>query len=339
MTKSERDRGRLLAFSVARSEGVAKREMRVNEANRTSHEGNVRADEVHHLPVMEREVSRFLRPRSGGHYVDATVGAGGHAESLLKASAPGGTLLGIDQDDAALAIARDRLRAFAERVHLVHGSFAELDRLMNELGWENVDGVLADLGLSSMQLADASRGFAFSQEGPLDMRFCADGRPTAADLVNHLRERDLANLLFEYGEERRARAIARRIVSRRPLSSTSELRKIVASVLGPRRRGGVDPATRTFQALRIAVNDELAALESFLRRAPERLELEGRLVILSYHSLEDRAVKHAFRERARSESFPRFRVLTPKPVRAGAEEIRENRRARSAKLRALERTA
>ena len=199
-----------------------------------------------------------------------------------------------------------------------------------------MNGVVADLGLSSAQLDDGERGFAFSAEGPLDMRFDRSAGQTAAELINRLDEKDLADVIFNFGEERKSRAIARRIVQRRPIDTTSELRRAVHSVLGPARRGGIDPATRTFQALRIAVNHELETLDAFLENAAERLAPGGRLVVISYHSLEDRAVKWAFREKKDSESF---RVLTRKPVRAGEDEIAENRRARSAKLRALERVS
>lgn len=293
-----------------------------------------------HVPVLLGEVLALLGPRSGATFVDATLGGGGYTEALLEASAPDGRVVAFDRDRAALLAAENKLAALASRLTLVWGSFAELDRRLGELGLGEVDGVVADLGLSSLQLDEADRGFAFSNEGPLDMRFDRSRGRTAAELVNTLDEAALADLLYELGEERRSRAIARRIVERRPILTTGELRKAVVSVLGP-KRGRVDPATRTFQALRIAVNDELAALAALLEKAPARLAPGGRLVVVSYHSLEDREVKLAFRELGRrgEAAAPRFRVLTKKPLVPGEDEVRRNPRARSAKLRALERAA
>jgi 16S rRNA (cytosine1402-N4)-methyltransferase len=291
-----------------------------------------------HVPVLLAELLDFLRPRPDGIYVDATLGGGGVAEALLRATAPGGRVVGLDRDRDAIAAVERRLAVYATRLSLVWGSFAELSAHLDGLEIEGVDGIVADLGLSSLQLDDPARGFTFLQEGPLDMRFDRSGGATAADLVNEMEEKELAGLLREYGEERRASAIARRIVARRPMGTTAELRRAVVSVLGPRRHG-IDPATRTFQALRIAVNGELEALDRFLDAAPERLSPEGRLVVVSYHSLEDRAVKLAFRSRARTEAAARYRILTKKPLTASESEIASNRRARSAKLRALERVA
>ena len=288
-----------------------------------------------HRPVLLGDVVRLLNPRPGGIYVDATLGGGGHAAAILRASQLDGRLIGIDRDPEALRRAEERFQEIADRVELVSGSFADLGAHLDEVGVSEVDGILADLGLSSDQLADPGRGFSFSAEGPLDMRFNPTEGPTAADLVNELAAEQLADLLWEYGEERRSRAIARRIVERRPIRTTHELRRAVVSVLGPRRRG-IDPATRTFQALRIAVNQELGALHLFLEQAPHRLKLGGRLVVISYHSLEDRIVKHRFRALAVE---PRFHILTKKPVVADAASVADNPRARSAKLRALERIA
>lgn len=299
-------------------------------------EREVRALEYPHRPVLVEEVLRQLEPRPDGVVVDATLGAGGHAEAILEASSPSGRLLGLDRDEGALAVARERLHRFGERVRLRQGSFADLSEHLDREGFTKVNAVVADLGLSSAQLDDGERGFAFSAEGPLDMRFDRSAGETAAELINRLDEKELADVIFNFGEERKSRAIARRIVQRRPIDTTAELRRAVHSVLGPARRGGIDPATRTFQALRIAVNHELEALDAFLESAAERLAPGGRLVVISYHSLEDRAVKWAFREKKDSESF---RVLTRKPVRAGEDEIAQNRRARSAKLRALERVS
>ncbi len=280
-----------------------------------------------------------MRPKAGGHYVDATVGTGGHAEAVLERCPPDGRLLGLDRDPTALARAGERLRGFGERVRLVHDSYANMPRYLDALGWKQVSGMVADLGLCSLQLADPRRGFSFSLEGPLDMRYDLDTSPTARDLVNRLSERELADLIFQYGEERRSRAIARRIVSRRPLATTTDLRRAIVAAMGPRRRGRIDPATRTFQALRIAVNRETDALATFLTKGVDRLEPAGRAVVISYHSLEDRAVKHTFRQKAGSDTGPRFRIITAKPVLPSEQEIRRNRRARSAKLRVLERTS
>lgn len=292
-----------------------------------------------HQPVLQKEVMQFLRPSSGEAYVDATVGGGGHAEAILLESSPDGRVLGLDRDQSAIEKVAQRFARFGERVVLRHGSFAEIDRHLEATGWKQVNGVLADLGLSSLQLDDPSRGFSFAVESPLDMRFDQSYETTAADLVNHLQEKELADLIFHFGEERRSRAIARRIVSRRPLATTADLRRAIHSVMGPRRGRGIDPATRTFQALRIAVNRETEALVQLLSRAVSCLAPGGRLVVISYHSLEDREVKQAFRACAKTSLESKFRILTPKPIRPTREEIRDNRRARSAKLRALERSA
>jgi 16S rRNA (cytosine1402-N4)-methyltransferase len=289
-----------------------------------------------HRPVLLEEMLEHLAPQPNGVYVDATVGAGGQAMAILEASAPSGRLMGLDRDEAALATSRKRLERFGDRVRLHHGTFADLADHLEKEGWDTVDGIVADLGLSSMQLADGDRGFAFSVEGPLDMRFDRTSGETAAELVNHLSERELADLIFNFGGERRSRAIARRIVARRPMETTVDLRRVVHSVLGPGRRGKIDPATRTFQALRIAVNREVETLETFLEVATEKLAPGGRLVVISYHSLEDRPVKWAFREKSKSETF---RVLTRKPLRPSESEVAANRRARSAKLRALQRVS
>jgi len=294
--------------------------------------GDRGAEPKTHVPVLLSEVLELVAARPGGLYVDATFGGGGYTEALLRASDPSGRVVAFDRDREAIEAAKERLRSDSDRLSLVWGSFADLDVHLDGL----VDGIVADLGLSSLQLDDADRGFAFAAEGPLDMRFDRSQDLTAAELVNEADERELERILRDYGDERRARAIARRIVSRRPLRTTTDLRRAVVSVLGP-WKGGIDPATRTFQAIRIAVNRELEALETFLEKAPDRLRVEGRLVVVAYHSLEDRAVKLAFRARAKGEG--RFRLLTKKPLTAGPYEVARNRRARSAKLRALERVA
>jgi 16S rRNA (cytosine1402-N4)-methyltransferase len=291
-----------------------------------------------HTPVLLTAVLEGLSVRPGALYVDATLGGAGYARAILEASAPSGRLVAIDRDREAIRLAESRLADVSDRLQLVWGSFADLGEHLDRLGISRVDGIVADLGLSSLQLDDAARGFAFSSDGPLDMRFDRSAGPTASDLVNDLDEEDLVSLLRDYGEEHRARAIARRIVSRRPIRTTSDLRRAVVSVMGP-RRGRIDPATRTFQALRVAVNRELEALETFLERAPQRLAPGGRLVVVSYHSLEDRAVKWAFRDLVKASDDAEFRIVTKKPIVAQPGEVRANRRARSAKLRVLERAS
>jgi len=264
--------------------------------------------------------------------VDATVGTGGHAEAILERILPGGRLVGLDRDPEALAVARRRLERFGEAVQLVQANFADLHYVLRALGIARVQGVLMDLGVSGLQLAAPHRGFSFRLAGPLDMRMDPASPVTAADLVNRLSEKELAELLRRYGEEPFAPRIAREIVRRRPLSTTQELREAILRAV-PRRAWPrrVDVATRTFQALRIAVNRELEALEQALPQAAEVLDPGGRLVVISFHSLEDRIVKHTLR-RAKS-----LRVLTPKPIRPSPEEVRRNPHARSARLRAAER--
>jgi 16S rRNA (cytosine1402-N4)-methyltransferase len=303
-----------------------------------------------HVPVLLREVLEALRPERGGVYVDATLGLGGHAEAILAAGEEV-RLVGIDRDPDALAFSRDRLRRFGDRFVAVEGRHEELALHLDRLGLHEVDGVLADLGVSSMQLDRAERGFSFMKDGPLDMRMGPSG-PTAADLVAELPAEALAKIFFEYGEEPRSRAVARAIVQSRetsPIRTTGELRTLVAKAIGGRREEGRDPATRVFQALRIATNRELVELGRFLDDAIARLSLGARLAVLSYHSLEDRIVKDTFRERSAGcscpPSFPvcvcsRRRVLalvTKKPVRPTPEEVFENRRARSARMRVAER--
>jgi 16S rRNA (cytosine1402-N4)-methyltransferase len=303
-----------------------------------------------HVPVLLREVLEALRPERGGVYVDATLGLGGHAEAILSAG-EGVRLVGIDRDPDALAFSRDRLGRFGDRFVAVEGRHEELALHLDGLGLHEVDGVLADLGVSSMQLDRPERGFSFMKDGPLDMRMGPSG-PTAADLVAELPAEALAKIFFEYGEEPRSRAVARAIVQARetaPIRTTGELRTLVAKAIGGRREEGRDPATRVFQALRIATNRELVELGRFLDDAIARLSLGARLAVLSYHSLEDRIVKDTFRERSAGcscpPSFPvcvcsRRRVLalvTKKPVRPTPEEVFENRRARSARMRVAER--
>ncbi len=266
--------------------------------------------------------------------MDATVGLGGHAEAILERILPGGRLIGLDRDPEAIAVARRRLSRFQGAFQLVQADFAHLREVLQDLGIAQVQGVLMDLGVSALQLTSPHRGFSFSLPGPLDMRMDPSSPVTAADLVNRLSEPELADLLRRYGEEPFARRIARAIVRRRPIHTTQELREAVVQAV-PRRAWPrrIDVATRTFQALRIAVNRELEALEQALPQAVEVLSPGGRLVVISFHSLEDRIVKHFLRRTGG------LRVLTPKPVRPSREEVRHNPRARSARLRAAEKMA
>jgi len=287
-----------------------------------------------HRPVLVDEVLAWLAPREGAIIVDGTVGGGGHAAALSRRVAPSGRVIGLDRDPAMLALAREALHGLP--VTLVHAAYGEMRRILDELEIDRVDGVLLDLGLSSDQLAWEGRGFSFAAEGPLDMRFDPDSaKPTAADLVNRLSAEALAKLFWEFGEERFSRRIARRIVEARqtePIRTTGQLADLVRRSVPPRsRHGAIDPATRVFQALRIAVNDELGHLDAVLAVIPEVLEAGGRVAVISFHSLEDRRVKWAFKQ------DPRLSVLTKKPITATAQEVAVNPRARSAKLRVAER--
>jgi 16S rRNA (cytosine1402-N4)-methyltransferase len=306
-----------------------------------------RDESVRHIPVLLQAVLNGLVVKPGGRYIDATLGAGGHAAGILAASAPDGQLLGLDRDPFALQVAKARLASYAERVTWVHSSFVHLGAVARTHDFSPVDGVLFDLGLSSMQLDDPERGFAFRTDGPLDMRFNpAGGGPSAAELVNELSAEALADLIFEYGEERKSRRIARAIVEARPIHTTGALAAVIEQAVGRRER--IHPATRTFQALRIAVNAELDALEAVLPQAVELLAPGGRLVVISFHSLEDRIVKHFMRRESRDcvcppelpvcmcEHRASLRVLTRKPLRPSAEEVERNPRARSARLRIAE---
>jgi 16S rRNA (cytosine1402-N4)-methyltransferase len=286
-----------------------------------------------HAPVMVQEVLQFLGIRRDGNYIDATLGGGGHAEAILDRLG-GGTLLGIDRDPAMVASARERLQRFGSQFLAVQGNFAEIGRLHAESGQPVVDGMIADLGINSVQLEDATRGFSFDREGPLDMRVDPALPTTAAELVNRSGERELADMLFSLGEERHSRRIARAIVKARPIHTTTTLAQVVLRAI-PSRAGlrHLHPATRTFMALRLAVNDELKNLAEFLSSALPVLAPEGRLIVLSFHSLEDRRVKHAFRE---WEQEGRVQLLTRKPARPSSEEVRANPRSRSAKLRSLQ---
>jgi 16S rRNA (cytosine1402-N4)-methyltransferase len=305
-----------------------------------------------HISVMPDEVLRYLAPRPGGIYVDGTLGGAGHARQILEASSPDGILIGFDRDPAALKVAAERLAEFGRRVRLVNRNFAELASSLAEMGIIGIDGLLLDLGVSSHQLDTAERGFSFQQDAPLDMRMDTTAGETAADLVNGLSERELERIIREYGEERWARRIAQFIVTARavaPIETTLQLVDVIKGAV-PRGAWGerLHPATRTFQGLRIAVNEELSSLEKGLADAVRLLEKGGRAVAISFHSLEDRIVKTSFRAFAHGctcpKSIPRcvcgkvpqLKVITGKPVMAGDAEVAMNPRSRSARLRAAE---
>ncbi len=301
-----------------------------------------------HKPVLFQEALDSLLVQPEGQYIDATVGGGGHAAGILAASSPGGRLLGLDRDPAAIEVASTRLAPYTGRFVLVHASFEHLGALAREHGFVPADGVLFDLGLSSLQLADPARGFSFMSDGPLDMRYDPTGKGvTAATLVNQLPLDELEGLLIRYSEEGRARRIAEAIVAARPLYTTTELARVIERAVG--RRGRIHPATRTFQALRIAVNNELAALEAALPQAVELLRPGGRLVVISFHSLEDRVVKQFMRRESRDCICPpeapvctcrhraTLQLVTRKPIVPTAREVADNPRARSARMRVAER--
>jgi len=299
-----------------------------------------------HQPVLYHEIIHALQPNSPGFYVDGTVGAGGHARGILEACAPDGCLLGLDLDPQALALAREFLAPYGERVRLVQASYTSLHEVLRGEGWERVQGILLDLGLSSMQMDNPERGFSFQVDAPLDMRFDPSRGLTAADLVNSLPETELVDLLFRYGEEPRSRRIVQAIIQARPVTTTGQLAEIVARAYP--KRGRTHPATRTFQALRIAVNQELEALEQILPKAMDALSAGGRLAIISFHSLEDRIVKEYFRRESRDCICPprqpvctcghkaTLKEVVRKPITPGEAEIQVNPRARSAKLRIAE---
>ncbi len=312
--------------------------------------------QVGHVSVLLKEAIDFLAVRRGGTYIDATVGLGGHSYEIARRLGAPGHLIGLDKDPAALEVARARLVAPGEaeirpaqesglsqpspqfegdwpEIRLLHGSFAEIGQ---RFGAASADGLLADLGVSSLQLQDAARGFSFQAEGPLDMRMNPQAELTAEQVVNQFDERELADLIYEFGEERRSRRIARAIVRSRPILTTAQLAAVISTAARPMNQAErrIHPATRTFQALRIFVNRELDDLRRLLEAAPQLLKPGGRLVVISFHSLEDRIVKDAMREGAK---LGQYRLLTKKPVTASDEEIGRNPRARSAKLRAAER--
>ncbi|HLF29183.1 MAG TPA: 16S rRNA (cytosine(1402)-N(4))-methyltransferase RsmH [Anaerolineae bacterium] len=298
-----------------------------------------------HVPVLLYQVLNGLDPQPGGRYIDCTLGGAGHTTALLDRSAPHGSVLALDADPTAIEQARPRLLSYGQRVSLVHSNFAQLEEVARARGFENVDGVLLDLGLSSDQLA-SERGFGFQRGGTLDMRFDPTHGQTAADVVNTLDADALADLIFKYGEEPASRRIARAIAAARPIRSADHLARVIAEAV--RRRGRLHPATLTFQALRIAVNDELGALLKVLPQAISLLRPGGRLAVIAFHSLEDRIVKEFFRRESRAVTVqpdsppgsigrePTLRLITPKPIVPNKEEVVRNPRARSAKLRIVE---
>jgi len=304
-------------------------------------------NDLPHQPVLYQEIIHALQPQNGGRYVDGTLGAGGHARGIMEASAPDGQLLGLDVDPQALAIARRNLAPYEQRIHLAQASYTSLSSQLAQLQWDAVDGILLDLGASSIQFDTPERGFSFLHDAPLDMRFGPQALQTAADLVNTYSEQELADLIYQYGEERDSRKIARALVRARPIHTTRELVAAIESV-SPRRGDRLHPATRTFQALRIAVNEELDSIEAVLPQALAALKTGGRLAVISFHSLEDRLVKDFFREQSRDLVNPPYeqvyeverkatlKEVNRKPIMPSEDEIKSNPRARSAKLRIAE---
>lgn len=303
-------------------------------------------DQSTHIPVLYTEVLDLLRPQPGGQYIDGTLGAGGHTTGILEASAPDGRVLVFDRDLEAIQFARRRLEPYGERVVFINASYAMMNKLAKENDFTAVTGVLLDLGLSSRQLADPVRGFSFLREGPLDMRFDSSSEETAADLINNLTKSELVAIFRRYGEVKYSERIAKTIVANRPLYTTAELAQLIEVEIG--RRGRIHPATQVFQALRIAVNDELAELERGIEAAIDVLEPGGRLAIISFHSLEDRMVKNTFRDLSKDCICPpeqpicncnvraKVQRVTRRAVKASAEEVSTNPRSRSARLRVVE---
>ena len=301
-----------------------------------------------HLPVLLEEVMSFLHPERGGFFIDATIGLGGHAQQFLSRGRQV-ELLGIDRDAEALSCANQRLAQFQGRYHLVHANYSEIQEIVAQKGLQRCEGILADLGVSSLQVDSASRGFSFQREGPLDMRMDQESELTAGEVVNHYSEKDLADLIFNFGEEHRSRSIARAIVAARPIHDTKRLAEVVRRAVHARGYQRIHPATRTFQALRIFVNDELGRLPGFIRSAVDLLATGGCIAIITFHSLEDRIVKETFRSLSHECVCPPgilhcqcgqrkvLRLLTKKPVVPSEAEISHNPRARSAKLRVAER--
>jgi 16S rRNA (cytosine1402-N4)-methyltransferase len=294
---------------------------------------------VQHEPVMVSQVIRSLAPERGGIFVDCTVGLGGHARAILEAGAT--RLIGLDRDREALAAAATVLAGWSDRVELVHADYRELTAVLDARGLDRVDGTLADLGVSSAQLSGEGRGFSFRVDEPLDMRMDRSSGDTAADFVNGADEHELADVIYQYGEERHSRRIARLIVDARRtgrIATTGQLARIVRRAIPGQGRARIDPATRTFQAIRIWVNRELEGLDTFLADALRRLGTGARLVVITFHSLEDRIVKRTFKTLEQTGEIA-IRILTKRPLRPDPEEVSRNPRARSAKLRAAERLA
>jgi len=292
-----------------------------------------------HIPVMTAEVMRYLQPERGGLFVDCTLGLGGHARAMLEGGAT--RVIGIDRDDDALQHARSVLAPWAEKLDLVHSDYRAIDAVLESRHVAEIDGALADLGVSSMQFDEAGRGFSFQRDEPLDMRMDRSAGETAADLISRSDEEELANAIYAFGEERFSRRIARAIVNARrqsPIDTTGKLAAIVRRAIPVRGYQRIDPATRTFQALRIWVNRELDGLDAFIGAAARRLRIGARLVVITFHSLEDRIVKHTFRALEKSADAA-LKILTKKPLVPSDSEIATNPRARSAKLRAAERLA
>ena len=300
-----------------------------------------------HRPVLYKETIQYLAPSSPKKYLDCTAGAGGHSEGILTESSPDGELLALDLDPLAVELTRQRLSPFGHRAQVIQTSYLQSAEILQKYGWQGVDGIVMDLGVSSMQLDQSERGFSFRHDGLLDMRFDPTQGQTAADLVNNLEETDLADIIWRYGEERFSRRIARAILRARPLSTTGQLAQVVRNAIG-RTGEKQDPATRTFQALRIAVNDELKTVEQAIPSLIALLNQYGRLAVISFHSLEDRLVKQAFKRESSDCICPpeqpfctcghkaSVRILTSKPIIASTDEIEINPRSRSAKLRVAE---
>jgi 16S rRNA (cytosine1402-N4)-methyltransferase len=300
-----------------------------------------------HRSVLYHEIIHEIAPKRGKKYVDGTLGAGGHAWGILEASSPDGRLLGFDVDLQAISLAKERLSAYGDRAVIVRASYTSLLEQLANVGWERVDGILLDLGASSMQFNTPERGFSFLHEGPLDMRYDRQSPFTAADIVNTWGEEAIADILYRFGEERRSRQIARMIVGKRPLHNTTQLAEVVVKAIKRPHKSRIHPATRTFQAIRIAVNGELDALQQVLPQAVDVLASRGRLAVISFHSLEDRIVKRFFREYCqdkRESEHPMapvvrqasLRIITRKPIIPAEAEVLSNPRSRSAKLRVAE---
>jgi 16S rRNA (cytosine1402-N4)-methyltransferase len=297
-------------------------------------------EEKLHVPVMLQEVLDYLKLKPGQTIVDATLGTGGHALEILKRVTPGGRLIGIDRDENSLSICRQRLAEFKDNLELVHANFADLDRVLADLGIKNIDGIVFDLGISSYQLRDAQRGFSFQEEGPLDMRLDKSSYISAYDLVNNLNENEISQILWNFGQERWHNRIAHLLVQERrnePIATTTQLANLVMRAIPHRYRRSyyrIHPATRTFQAVRIAVNRELEVLESTVKKAVDLLKKQARICVISFHSLEDRAIKHTFRA-LKADGL--IDIITAKPLTPGYSEMETNPSSRSSKFRVAER--